>query len=218
MDRIARGDSSRLSNEGFTFDNQLYEKLSTAKDCESGEVEPEKSERKAINVLDGKTSDYKNVDLRNGSQKNIYVNLPVNSQEVTSQKISIETTGKDSDECKTEEDKWVRDERNVMAEGTTKAKKVTGSAESGDDGCRAMIKDVSDVEVVMLIQSAYRGFKLRKLESLKKLKQMAGVREQLAEVRNRIQALESSDLQKNDKEREIIGEMITSLLLKLDTI
>ncbi|KAL5859606.1 hypothetical protein ACOSQ4_000902 [Xanthoceras sorbifolium] len=179
----------------------------------SEEVEPQK-----YNLVDGKTSEYKNDDLRNGSQTNISVKLAEDSQETVSRKLSTETTGKDSDECKTEEEKGVRCERDVMAEGTTEAKKATNSAESADGGRRARIKDLSDVEAAMLIQSAYRGFAVRKLEPLKKLKQMAKVREQLAEVRNRIQALESSDLQKNDKERMVIGEMIMSLLLKLDTI
>ncbi|KAK2650158.1 hypothetical protein Ddye_017647 [Dipteronia dyeriana] len=54
----------------------------------SGEVEPEKSEKKAINVENGRTFVYKNDDLRNGSQTNISVNLPTNSQEVASQKFS----------------------------------------------------------------------------------------------------------------------------------
>lgn len=78
---------------------------------------------------------------------------------------------------------------------------------------------MSDVQAAVLVQSAYRGFEVRKLEPLKKLKQMAEVRQQVAEIRNRIQALESySDLQKNDKERVVIGEMIMRLLLKLDSI
>lgn len=51
------------------------------------------------------------------------------------------------------------------------------------------------------------------------LNQMAEVREQVAEIRNHIKALEStSDLQKNCRERDVIGEMIMRLLLKLDTV
>ncbi|KAK3194690.1 hypothetical protein Dsin_026000 [Dipteronia sinensis] len=209
----ASKDTSKLSASSSLEENSSPS--TQARDVslkKSGEAEPEKSEKKAINVVNGKTFDSKNDDLRNGYQTNISVNLPAYSQEVASQKLSTETTGKDSDECGTEEDKWVRCERYVMTEGTR-------SAESADDGHRARIKDLSDVEATTLIQSAYRGFEVRKLEPLKKLKQMATVREQLAEVRNRIQALESSsDLPKNDKERMVIGEMIMSLLLKLDTI
>lgn len=60
---------------------------------------------------------------------------------------------------------------------------------------------------------------MRKLEPLKKLNQMVEVRQQVAEIRKRIQALESSsDLLKNDKERVVIGEIIMRMLLKLDTI
>lgn len=80
-------------------------------------------------------------------------------------------------------------------------------------------KNLSDDQAAVLIQSAYRGFEVRKLESLKKLKQMVEVRDQAAEIRMRIQALESSsDLLKNEKERVLIGEMIMRTLLKLDTI
>ncbi|KAK2650157.1 hypothetical protein Ddye_017646 [Dipteronia dyeriana] len=57
----------------------------------------------------------------------------------------------------------------------------TRSAESADNGRWARIKDLSDVEAATLIQSAYREFEVRKLEPLKKLKQMVTVREQLAE-------------------------------------
>ncbi|KAH9732416.1 BAG family molecular chaperone regulator 6 [Citrus sinensis] len=80
-------------------------------------------------------------------------------------------------------------------------------------------KNLSDDQAAVLIQSAYRGFEVRKLEPLKKLKQMVEVRDQAAEIRKRIQALESSsDLLKNEKERVLIGEMIMRTLLKLDTI
>lgn len=80
-------------------------------------------------------------------------------------------------------------------------------------------KTLSDVEAAVLIQSAYRGFEVRRSEPIKKLKQIAEVREQVADVRNRIQALESSsDTQRDDKQKLLIEETIMRLLLKLDTI
>lgn len=60
-------------------------------------------------------------------------------------------------------------------------------------------KQLSDAEAAILIQSTYRGFEVRKCESLKKLKQIVKVREQVAEVRNQIQALESSDLPNDER-------------------
>ncbi|KAF3456545.1 hypothetical protein FNV43_RR01198 [Rhamnella rubrinervis] len=66
--------------------------------------------------------------------------------------------------------------------------------------------------------SAYRGFDVR-MGPLKKLKQIAEIREQLVDVRNHIQTLESSsDLQKDNKQKVLIGESIMRLLLKLDAI
>jgi hypothetical protein len=60
---------------------------------------------------------------------------------------------------------------------------------------------------------------VRRWEPLKKLKQIAKVQEQLVVVKDKIYALEfSSDLQKDDQQRLVIGEMIMSLLLKLDAI
>lgn len=48
---------------------------------------------------------------------------------------------------------------------------------------------------------------------------MVEVRQQAAEIRKCIQALESSsDLLKNEKERVVIGEMIMRTLLQVDTI
>ncbi|EXB52711.1 BAG family molecular chaperone regulator 6 [Morus notabilis] len=80
-------------------------------------------------------------------------------------------------------------------------------------------KTLSDVEAAVLIQSAYRGFEVRRSEPIKKLKQRAEVREQVADVRSRIQALESSsDTQRDAKQKLLIEETIMRLLLKLDAI
>lgn len=80
-------------------------------------------------------------------------------------------------------------------------------------------KNFSDAEAAVIIQSAYRGFEVRKWEPLKKLKQIARVTEQIAEVKSLIQAHESSsDIQSDDKQRVVIGETIMSLLLNLDII
>ncbi|GAY51401.1 hypothetical protein CUMW_133950 [Citrus unshiu] len=106
-----------------------------------------------------------------------------------------------------------------LEDGATEEDKLNDSAESVNGECMAKEKNLSDDQAAVLIQSAYRGFEVRKLEPLKKLKQMVEVRDQAAEIRMRIQALESSsDLLKNEKERVLIGEMIMRTLLKLDTI
>ncbi|CAI9277968.1 unnamed protein product [Lactuca saligna] len=76
-------------------------------------------------------------------------------------------------------------------------------------------KILSEDEAVLMIQSVYRGFEVRKSQPLMKLRQIAQVGKQVVELRNRIQDLESS---MDNKQKLIIGETIMSLLLKLDTI
>lgn len=79
-------------------------------------------------------------------------------------------------------------------------------------------KSLSDVAAAVLIQSYYRGFMVRRWEPLKKLKQIAELREQVSDIRNQITSLETSDIKKDDKQRMVIGETIMRLLLRLDTI
>ncbi|CAH9096719.1 unnamed protein product [Cuscuta europaea] len=77
----------------------------------------------------------------------------------------------------------------------------------------------SGSEAATKIQSAYRGFEVRKWETLKKLKQISRFREQVAELRTHIQALEdSSEKPVDDKQKNVIAETIMNLLLKLDAI
>lgn len=182
------------------------------------EVAQKKAEQKAMDMVEGKACEIKNEHLISGSQTENSVNVSIGSQDVTGQS-STERNGKDSDECRLKEDKGVRCERDLMAKGATEESKTTDSTEAVEGKCKAEKRNLPDVQAAVLIQSVYRGFGVRKSEPLKKLKQMADVRQQVAEVRDRIQALESfTDLQKYDKERAVIGEMIMRLLLKLDAI
>lgn len=80
-------------------------------------------------------------------------------------------------------------------------------------------KKLLEPEAALIIQSAYRGFEVRKSQPLTKLKQISGVRKQVDELKKRIQDLESSStICIDEKQKLIIGETIMSLLLKLDTI
>ncbi|XP_023000271.1 BAG family molecular chaperone regulator 6 [Cucurbita maxima] len=77
--------------------------------------------------------------------------------------------------------------------------------------------NLSDDEAAVLIQAAYRGYEVRKGELLKKMRQLAEVRQQVMEVQNRVNALELAPPQ-DERERVFVGEMIMGLLLQLDTI
>ncbi|KAJ0111235.1 hypothetical protein Patl1_00547 [Pistacia atlantica] len=161
----------------------------------SKEVEPAEAERKVVDMADDKNCEKKNEDWRSGSQRENSVRLLVDSEKDISRKSSTKETEKDS--YKFKEDKRVREGGDMVSEMATEVTKASHSAEAADGERLKKIKNLSDVEAAMRIQSAYRGFEVRRMEPLKKLKQMAD---------------------KNDRERDVIGEMIMRLLLKLDTI
>ncbi|KAJ8621678.1 hypothetical protein MRB53_030207 [Persea americana] len=86
------------------------------------------------------------------------------------------------------------------------------------DKKKAMGKILCNVEAALLIQSAYRGYEVRRWEPLKKLRQIARIRKQVDEIREQIQDIESSaKLQVDEKQRVVLNETIMSLLLQLDT-
>lgn len=183
-----------------------------------GDGNPKKTEKKALGVVDGKNCENKNEHLKTGSHMENSIRLSTDLEDVAG-KSSAVRNGKDTDGCALIQDKKATSEEKMAAEGATEEDKLNDSAESVNGECMAKEKNLSDDQAAVLIQSAYRGFEVRKLEPLKKLKQMVEVRDQAAEIRKRIQALESStDLLKNEKERLLIGEMIMRTLLKLDTI
>ncbi|KAL2515657.1 putative late blight resistance protein-like protein R1B-16 [Forsythia ovata] len=74
-------------------------------------------------------------------------------------------------------------------------------------------KKLTDLEAAIIIQSAYCGFAIRRKEPLKKLKQIAKVREQIAVIKLLIQEMESSsDIRRDNKEIHMIEEELTEFL------
>lgn len=111
----------------------------------------------------------------------------------------------------------------MEAEGKVIAQEVSNSVfTDAAKGSREEVKSrkMSEEEAALIIQTAFRGYGVRKWEPLKKLKQIALVKHQVTEVRKRIEAFElSEDVGGIDKKQKlVIGETIMSLLLKLDTI
>ncbi|KAH9604146.1 hypothetical protein KSS87_010486 [Heliosperma pusillum] len=78
-------------------------------------------------------------------------------------------------------------------------------------------KILSETEAAVILQSAYRGYAVRRLEPLAKLREIADVKEEASKVSDRVEKLVSC-VTVDDKEKVAIGEMIMNLLLKLDTI
>ncbi|KAL9234511.1 hypothetical protein vseg_009377 [Gypsophila vaccaria] len=90
--------------------------------------------------------------------------------------------------------------------------------ESKHEGDGAHVKKVlSETEASVIIQSAYRGYAVRRWEPLKKLQQIANIDEEASKIRRQIEKLESC-VTLDNKEKIAIGEHIMNLLLKLDTI
>lgn len=172
----------------------------------SKDVEPNKK-IKVIEVVERKTSEDKDRDLRDGSEPQFPFNPLMGSQEKSEE---------DGKECKVQES---RKEGDMKTKEQIEAKEETDSSKLGGDEGKFKKKTLSEEEAAVLIQSAYHGYEVRKWEPLKKLRQLADVRQQVADVQNQIQVLESSsDLQRDDKQKVVIGETIMRLLLKLDTI
>ncbi|PIN05302.1 hypothetical protein CDL12_22162 [Handroanthus impetiginosus] len=192
--------------------NEASEALSERKPDEimNNEFKPGKSITKIVNVVDGKSL-----------QGDVHVEIPVSRPD------SQEDVSRNQPEEKPKEESFTQkhvetDEAAVKGrvEDAETAKEKNEEKEVRVDEAKASSKrKLSEEEAAVIIQSAYRGLDVRKWESIKKLKQIAKVREQVAEVKQLIQAMESSsDMQGNSKQRNIVAETIMSLLLKLDTI
>ncbi|KNA08441.1 hypothetical protein SOVF_162470 [Spinacia oleracea] len=76
---------------------------------------------------------------------------------------------------------------------------------------------MTDMEAAVVIQSAYRGYSVRRRELVKKLKQIARICEEAILVKKHIEDIESCSAIE-DKEKAAVGETIMNLLLKLDAI
>ncbi|KAJ4892424.1 BAG family molecular chaperone regulator 6 [Raphanus sativus] len=80
-------------------------------------------------------------------------------------------------------------------------------------------KTFTEDEAARVIQSRFRGYDVRRWEPIKKLKEIASVREQMGDIKKRVQVLElSADRHTVGKEIVVLGEMVMSLLLKLDSV
>ncbi|CAK9153637.1 unnamed protein product [Ilex paraguariensis] len=219
-----KGKQEELSLDGSksptsTVMKESSERNMQSPDCTldySKEVEPCKTKTKTIKVVEGTARQERN-DLDVARTEGPFI-LPLKSQEArlgdnvmegknSGQAIEPEKATLDGQIC---DDAWQSGED----------KEATKSKEDNtDEAHKGKRKKLSDAEAVTIIQSAYCGFELRKGEPLKKLKQMAEVGEQMAEVKKCIHAFESSsDLEVDEKQKAAIGETIMGLLLKLDTI
>ncbi|PUZ75011.1 hypothetical protein GQ55_1G113300 [Panicum hallii var. hallii] len=90
--------------------------------------------------------------------------------------------------------------------------------ETAKDDARACRANLSEPDAAVCIQSAYRGYDVRRWQPLDKLRKIRNVHEQMQGVKKQLQCLEDSCKKPTDKEQVAISENIMNLLLKLDTI
>nr|QPD90034.1 BAG family molecular chaperone regulator 6 [Ziziphus nummularia] len=194
----------------------LDEKAQQVSNC-SKEVESNEKEKKVIEGTQREISGNDDGDQMDVSQ--VPINLPMESMadvctKLVPDKIEVGATG-----CPIEKGQEASNVSNAATEEAEEVRKATEAAKSLDAEVKLEKKTLSDVGAAIAIQSAYRGFDVRRWEPLKKLKQIAEIRKQLVDVRNDIQALESSyNVQIDNKQKVVIGETIMRLLLKLDAI
>ncbi|VAI92488.1 unnamed protein product [Triticum turgidum subsp. durum] len=86
---------------------------------------------------------------------------------------------------------------------------------SEPDACEIKL---SEPDAAVRIQSAYRGYHVRRWQPLEKLRKIKNVHKQMQDVEKQLQALEASSKQPTEKEHIAMNETIMSLLLNLDTI
>jgi len=98
------------------------------------------------------------------------------------------------------------------------AETLKGGEKSTDRGSKKFRAKFSEADAAVRIQSAYRGYDVRRWQPLDKLRKIRGVHEQMQDTRTQLQSLEASSMKPTEKEQVAIGEAIMNLLLKLDTI
>lgn len=142
-------------------------------------------------------------------EKNAFMDDSSKVSEVISEESNVQSLEKSMKEnhIKTREQKT-----NVDAE---KAVESTGKIDEKTSSKRVL----SETDAATIIQSAYRGFVVRRWQPLEKLKKIAKVRKETENVRRKVDDIEACPPHQLDaKKKVVLGETIMNLLLQLDTI
>lgn len=208
------------------------------KDLTVGDTVPEKT--KDVEQIKGKV---KTIQVTDGTSKqegtqNVNIAHPYKCK-LTVNSHDVDSVHQTNDRCEEVSPDLAANEMNFKSSAAGKIDEEAVQGKSNDSGCQIEEDkgnsegherpgdktkefgtiNLSEAEAAVIIQSAYRGYEVRRWEPLKKLKQIANISEEVAKLNNPIQALESHpDTHDNDKWRNILGENIMNLLLKLDTI
>ncbi|WOG90520.1 hypothetical protein DCAR_0209764 [Daucus carota subsp. sativus] len=231
-DMLSRDNKSSSSS---TVQANNQQDVQSSADSDLGRLQNEKKV-KNIEVLDSTESNIKKEACKEDLSQSFADASASDLQEKVSSG-SEEGKGENSDQENYVGVKGVKDVDN-LSEDLKKDEELTVEGQSGDvkgeTGATggpldtreselgstngAPCQKFSDAEAAAIIQSAYRGFGVRRWEPLKKLKEIARIKGELIKVRQDVQNLVSSGSGNVDKQRILIGEAIMNLLLQLDTM
>ncbi|XP_047975936.1 BAG family molecular chaperone regulator 6 [Salvia hispanica] len=175
----------------------------------------ESTDKKTIAVVDGNT-------LLEKSTKVTTVETPVQplakSQGDVSMKQAEEKPEEETDQNHSETHAAIKEQsEDIVSTGGEKEESFRD--EEAGAGKKCSKRELSEEEAAVIIQSAYRRFDVGRWKPIEKLRQIARVREEIADVKSLIQKMElTADIQSRSKQKNIISETIMSLLLRLDTI
>ncbi|KAM3262817.1 hypothetical protein ACQJBY_053127 [Aegilops geniculata] len=204
--------SSRSSNQAT---QKVCEKVKDVKEAQAKNQEPKISDhKKEGNVpVKEKSSDEiakstgpRNVTVLDASVKHAQeeqVSTSVTDQKVqptvsaeAQENVSVKSLQEECDKNKKE------DEMKVQGETSNLSREIK----------------LSEPDAAVRIQSAYRGYHVRRWQPLEKLRKIKNVHMQMQDVEKQLQALEASSKEPTEKEHIAINETIMNLLLNLDTI
>jgi hypothetical protein len=148
------------------------------------------------------------VDPLPGKKRSSRSSSPTNrskSEDLTSENLKIQEIKNMEHEPKKEKCVYETGGKNVnfAQSGEEKCEVGEKKVETEKEESKPVKKIWSDNEAAAKIQSVYRGYDVRKWDPLNKLKQIAKVKDQMAEVKRSIEALPASSTE--DKQRLVMG-------------
>ncbi|KAF0932926.1 hypothetical protein E2562_013125 [Oryza meyeriana var. granulata] len=109
-------------------------------------------------------------------------------------------------------------ENNLQGSDKNTEHEIKTQGEPAKDDAATPRNIFSEPDAAVCIQSAYRGYNVRRWQPLVKLRMIKNVHEQMGDLKKQLQGFEASSKPLNIKEQVAINETIMNLLLKLDTI
>ncbi|KAG6434395.1 hypothetical protein SASPL_106026 [Salvia splendens] len=194
---------------------KLEVKSNEAVKVRPSEKAEESTDKKTIAVVHGNTLLEKSTKVTTVETP---VQPPAESQDDVSMKQAEEKPEEETEQNHSETHAAIKEQpEDIVSTGGEKEESFRD--EEAGAGKKCSKRELLEEEAAVIIQSAYRRFDVGRWKPIEKLRQIAKVREEIADVKSLIQKMElTSDIQSRSKQKNIISETIMSLLLRLDTI